>query len=128
MLRVLPALIELGLLVYALIDCIQTPEASVRNLPRWGWLILIILIPYIGPVAWLFAGRPLRSGAAQRGGPWPSGGSGGSRGPGSGPGYGPAGGPGGRRPPGPARGPDDDPDFLRGLGRKDDDDPPGPPT
>jgi hypothetical protein len=124
MLRVLPALIELGLLVYALIDCIQTPEASVRNLPRWGWLILIILIPYVGPVAWLFAGRPLRSGAAQRGGPWPSSGPGG--GSGGGRGYGSPGGAGGGRPSGPARGPDDDPDFLRGLGRKDDDDPKGP--
>ncbi len=72
MVRVLPALIELGLLIYALIDCIQTPDKAVRNLPRWGWLILIILIPYVGPIAWLFAGRPLRSGAAQRGGPWPT--------------------------------------------------------
>ena len=123
MLRVLPALIELGLLVYALIDCIQTPEASVRNLPRWGWLILILLIPYVGPIAWLFAGRPLRSGAAQRGGPWPSGGPGAS---GSGRGYGSPGGAAGGRPSGPALGPDDDPDFLRGLGRKDDDDPKGP--
>lgn len=112
MVRVLPALLELGLLVYALIDCIQTPDASVRNLPRWGWLILIILVPYVGPIAWLFAGRPLRSGAAQRGGPWPGGGGGGGGGRGGSPS-----GSGG----GPARGPDDDPDFLRGLGRKDDD-------
>jgi Phospholipase_D-nuclease N-terminal len=119
MVRVLPALIELGLLIYALIDCIQTPDKAVRNLPRWGWLILIILIPYVGPIAWLFAGRPLRSGAAQRGGPWPT-----SRPDSSGPGSGGWGGPGGAGR-GPARGPDDDPDFLRGLGR-DDKNPPGP--
>jgi Phospholipase_D-nuclease N-terminal len=115
MVRVLPALIEFGLLIYALIDCIQTPDKAVRNLPRWGWLILIILIPFIGPIAWLFAGRPLRSGAAQRGGPWPTSGPGGSGG------WGGSGGP--AR--GPAKGPDDDPDFLRGLGR-DDKNPPGP--
>ena len=58
MLRVLPTLIELGLLLYCLIDCIQAPEGTVRNLPKWAWIILIILVPLIGPLAYLFAGRP----------------------------------------------------------------------
>ena len=33
LLRALPGLIELGLLIYGLIDCIQTPDGAVRNLP-----------------------------------------------------------------------------------------------
>jgi hypothetical protein len=62
--RGLPVLIELGLLIYCLIDCIQTPEIGVRNLPMWAWLLLILLFPIVGPIAWLVAGRP--TAAAQR--------------------------------------------------------------
>jgi Phospholipase_D-nuclease N-terminal len=127
MLRALPALIEIGLLIYALIDCIQTPDKAVRNLPRWAWLLLIVLLPYVGPIAWLVAGRPQRSGAARPGGIWPSGGPGGPRGYGGPGGYGGAPGRGGSGPARPVIGPDDDPDFLRGLNRPadDKDDPPG---
>jgi hypothetical protein len=55
---ILPFLIEIGLLLFCLIDCIQTDPVMVRNLPKIGWIILIVLIPYVGPIAWLFAGRP----------------------------------------------------------------------
>lgn len=102
MLRVLPALIEIGLLLYCLIDCIQAPDGTVRNLPKWGWIILILLLPLIGSIAYLVAGRPRRDGAPAGGRVWqpptrPDGG--------------------GSRRPGP-RGPDDDPEFLRDLNRK----------
>ena len=55
--EVLPEFVALGLLVYCLIDCIQTPEAQVRNLPKLVWVILILL-PYFGAIAWLLIGRP----------------------------------------------------------------------
>jgi hypothetical protein len=103
MLRVLPAVIEIGLLLYCLIDCIQAPDGTVRNLPKWGWIVLIVLVPWIGPVAYLIAGRPRREGATS-GAPWS-----------------PPGRPDGRASrPGPRapRGPDDDPDFLRDLNRQ----------
>ena len=45
MIRVLPALVELGLLVFCLIECIQAPEGEIRNLPRWAWIVLILLVP-----------------------------------------------------------------------------------
>jgi hypothetical protein len=54
----LPFFIELGLLVYCLIDCVQTPEAQVRNLPKVVWVILILLLPFVGGIAWLLVGRP----------------------------------------------------------------------
>lgn len=54
----LPELIWIGLLVYCLIDCIQSPEASIRALQKPVWIILIILLPIIGGVCWLFFGRP----------------------------------------------------------------------
>jgi hypothetical protein len=54
----LPELLWIGLLVYCLIDCIQTPEASIRALQKPVWIILIILLPIIGGICWLFLGRP----------------------------------------------------------------------
>jgi hypothetical protein len=105
MLRVAPAVFELGLLVFCLIECIQAPEGEIRNLPRWGWLVLIILVPLVGGIAWLVAGRPLRSArsAGGAGGGWP--GTGGRPHTGR---YGAA-----------PRGPDDDADFLTNLRRAD---------
>jgi len=68
--RVLPFFVEIGLLVYCLIDCLQADEGRVRNLSKTGWVILIILVPLVGGVAWLVAGRLLSS--APRRVPWPS--------------------------------------------------------
>ena len=47
MLRFAPylAIFEIGLLVYCLIDAIQTPDAEVRNLPKIVWILLILFIP-----------------------------------------------------------------------------------
>jgi hypothetical protein len=61
MLRFLPFVVELALLVFCVIDLIQTPDDEIRNLPKWGWLILIILLPLVGSIAWLVAGRPVRA-------------------------------------------------------------------
>lgn len=55
MTRVLPIIVALTLAVYALIDCIQTDPAEVRGPRRAVWILLILLIPIIGPVAWLIA-------------------------------------------------------------------------
>jgi hypothetical protein len=99
--RGLPVLIELGLLIFALVDCIQTPQEEQRNLPKVGWLLLILLLPLIGSIAWLLAGRPQRG--RRRDVPWPSTRTAGF------PEYERP----GRRPYG---APDDDPAFLAGIG------------
>jgi hypothetical protein len=65
--RGLPVLLELGLTIFCLIDCVQTPEISVRNLPKWGWIVMILLFPLLGSVAWLVAGRPTASERARAG-------------------------------------------------------------
>ena len=100
--RYLPVVIELALLVYCLIDCIQSDEGSVRNLPKTIWVLLIIFLPIVGSVAWLVVGRPL--GAPTRSVPWPS-----TR---------TAGFPEHERPR-TAMAPDDDPEFLAGLAASD---------
>jgi Phospholipase_D-nuclease N-terminal len=69
MIRVLPFIIELALVVFCVIDVIQTPEIETRNLPKWGWIVLILFLPLIGSIAWLVAGRPVRA----RPGVWRSG-------------------------------------------------------
>jgi len=53
--RALPIVVAVVLAVYALIDCIQTDPAE-RPAPRRGiWLALIVLVPVVGPVAWIIA-------------------------------------------------------------------------
>jgi hypothetical protein len=54
-------LVFLGLTIYSLIDCIQTDEAEIRNLPKIIWILLILFaFPLFaaGAIAWLIAGRP----------------------------------------------------------------------
>lgn len=57
MLRVLFWLAGLALTVYAVVDCIQTDDARVKHLPKIAWVVLIVLVPWVGPIAWLLAGR-----------------------------------------------------------------------
>jgi hypothetical protein len=96
MLRGLPALIEIGLLIFCLIEAIQTPADEIRGLGKGWWILLIIVFPIIGGVAWLVAGRPLRR---QDPNGWRMG----------------SGFPEHGRSARPARGPDDDPEFLRQI-------------
>jgi len=108
LLRVLPVVVAIGLLVFCLIDCAQSPDRVIRTIPKWAWMFVIVALPVVGPLGWLIAGRPHRG---RHGKP--------PRGPGS-----------SARPqrsgsdasgpialPGPL-GPDDDPEFLDRLRRE----------
>jgi hypothetical protein len=48
--------------IYAIFDVISSEDMLVRNLPRTMWLIIVIILPTIGAVAWLALGRPLYAG------------------------------------------------------------------
>ncbi|MEG9227165.1 PLDc N-terminal domain-containing protein [Aeromicrobium sp. Sec7.5] len=76
--------IAVVLVIYAFFDAIATPRQQVKLLPKPAWLIVILLIPVFGALAWIFAGTKRMR-------------------------------PGPRRGPRPPRGPDDDPDYLRGI-------------
>ena len=54
------ALVEIVLLVYCVLNIVTTPEAEVRNLPKLLWLLLVVVLPLVGGIAWLIAGRPQR--------------------------------------------------------------------
>jgi len=83
--KALPIVVALVLLVYAFFDLYSTPRENVQHLPKWSWFLLV-LVPVAGPLLWLFFGATKQ-----------------------------------QRPPksrpqhGGGIGPDDDPDFLRGL-------------
>ncbi|MFC7401204.1 PLDc N-terminal domain-containing protein [Citricoccus sp. GCM10030269] len=83
-------IVAAGLIIYSLIECLMTPRHQVRALPKIVWVLIVLLVPLVGALLWLFLGR-------RRG-------SGGQAGPPSGP----------ARPPRP-QSPDDDASFLRQL-------------
>ena len=51
-------LIVLGLWIFSFIDVLLTPETACRNLPKLAWVFLVLLLPLLGSIAWLVAGRP----------------------------------------------------------------------
>ncbi|WP_190125847.1 PLD nuclease N-terminal domain-containing protein [Streptomyces inusitatus] len=79
MLRYLPFLLVLALWIYAFIDCLNTPEKEVRNLPKVAWVLIVLLFGQVllGPVAWFIAGRPRRTAGYGGGGAGGRGGRGG---------------------------------------------------
>ncbi|MBB6568315.1 PLDc_N domain-containing protein [Kribbella sandramycini] len=89
--RYLPFLISLALTIYALFHCIQTPDDEVPHLPKLVWIVIIVFVPFAGPIVWLLLAR--RSGAKRVRAVKP------------------------QRPPARPVAPDDDPDFLKSLDR-----------
>ncbi|WP_062462801.1 PLD nuclease N-terminal domain-containing protein [Demequina soli] len=55
--RVLPFLLYLGLVTYALSDAMQRPERDPYGLPKWLWAAIIVLLPYVGALAWIVLSR-----------------------------------------------------------------------
>ena len=89
MARGILAVLSIALTVFALADCVQTQDDKVRGVPKWAWIVLIVLIPWVGPLTWLFVGKERSWGRGSSGSPGP-------------------------RRDGPLA-PDEDPDFLRKL-------------
>lgn len=44
--------------LYGLIECARTEQDAVRSLPKWAWLLIIILFSWIGAIGWFIFGRP----------------------------------------------------------------------
>jgi hypothetical protein len=91
--------LPLALMIYAIVDCAVDDDVERTSVPKVLWMLLIILIPIFGPLAWLAVSKLAKPRARQA--------------------YGPSGPPGPlpRRYPrrsGPVA-PDDNPDYLRRL-------------
>ncbi|MBE8518172.1 PLDc N-terminal domain-containing protein [Amycolatopsis sp. H6(2020)] len=51
-------IVTFGLWIFCLVDVITTDEGSCRNLPKGLWLLLVLVVPLVGSIIWLVAGRP----------------------------------------------------------------------
>lgn len=93
--KVLLALFVIAVVVYAATDSYNASDEERRGLPRGLWLLLIVLLPGFGAVAWFLLSSAVRRANATTGGTRPA----------------PGARPHGTKPSGPVA-PDDDPDFL----------------
>jgi Phospholipase_D-nuclease N-terminal len=53
--------VTLALWIYCLVDVIGSDEGGIRHLPKLWWLLIVLLFPFAGSIAWLAAGRPPRA-------------------------------------------------------------------
>ncbi|SEB52720.1 Phospholipase_D-nuclease N-terminal [Nocardioides exalbidus] len=68
MLRLLFFLVPIVLSIYCVVEAISSRDDEVRNLSKILWIVLILFFPFVGSIAWLAAGRPVR--APRRSGPY----------------------------------------------------------
>ena len=66
--RALIVLGYVGLAAYSIADVRQSPVAQPHGLPRWGWILIIILFPYLGAGTWLVMKYTRGDGQRGRGG------------------------------------------------------------
>jgi hypothetical protein len=61
MARLLLLMFGIGLIltILALISCLSAEPGEVRALPRVVWVVVILVIPVVGAIMYLSAGRPL---------------------------------------------------------------------
>jgi hypothetical protein len=62
LLRTLIVLGVIGLGAYCFLDVIRTDAGRVQSLDKLVWLV-VVLLPVLGPAAWLLLGRPMPAGA-----------------------------------------------------------------
>ncbi|WP_040282092.1 PLD nuclease N-terminal domain-containing protein [Tessaracoccus massiliensis] len=65
--RVLLIIAVVMLTVYCVVEVAQSRGYKVRAMPRWLWAFAVIVLPVVGPVAWLTLGRPVKNQPQVRG-------------------------------------------------------------
>ena len=55
----------LALLIFALIDIDRSPADRVRTMAGPWWVVVVVLVPIGGSLAWIAAGRPRQAQVAQ---------------------------------------------------------------
>lgn len=67
MTRYLPVLISIAFTIYTLVECARTEQSVIRGLPKWAWILLIILIGLLGAIGYWIWGRPKNQGPGRGG-------------------------------------------------------------
>ncbi|MFD4368778.1 PLD nuclease N-terminal domain-containing protein [Rhodococcus sp. NPDC058521] len=50
-------LVTMLLWVFCIVDVITRNEREIVHLPKMGWLVVVIVLPTVGSLLWLFVGR-----------------------------------------------------------------------
>ncbi len=58
--RALVFLAVIALTIYTAVECSQSPAYRRAGGPRWLWMILIIVVPIVGPLLWIAVSRSVR--------------------------------------------------------------------
>lgn len=53
--------VEDGLAVFCFVDILRANEAAVPWIPRWGWIVAVLVFPVAGSIPWLIATRHRRA-------------------------------------------------------------------
>ncbi|PUA81347.1 PLD nuclease N-terminal domain-containing protein [Nocardioides currus] len=66
---ILLAVATVGFMVWCLVEAISADGSRTRNLSKAVWIPVILLLPLVGALAWVFAGRPQAVAATAAGRP-----------------------------------------------------------
>ncbi|NYF11766.1 ribosomal protein L12E/L44/L45/RPP1/RPP2 [Pseudoclavibacter sp. JAI123] len=51
------AVIVVAVTIFAVVDCAMTDAKRTRALPKPVWVVVVLLVPVVGPLLWLFFGK-----------------------------------------------------------------------
>ncbi|MCL2470143.1 MAG: PLD nuclease N-terminal domain-containing protein [Propionibacteriaceae bacterium] len=63
MTRGLPLLLFIACTIYTAVHVVQSDSERVRVLPKFLWLVIVLVVPIFGMVAWWIFGRPIDTGS-----------------------------------------------------------------
>lgn len=54
------SLLIAAVIVYAIVDVATTPASRIRGLPKWLWIVVVVLVPLVGAILWFIVGKGRR--------------------------------------------------------------------
>jgi len=54
------SLLIAAVIVYAVVDVAITPASRIRGLPKWLWIVVVVVVPLIGAILWFIVGKGRR--------------------------------------------------------------------
>jgi len=59
------SLLIIAFMVFALVDVIRRDDSQVKYVPKLVWVLLVVLLPFLGSVLWFALGREYPEGGIQ---------------------------------------------------------------